>query len=432
MPLGILDLPEEIIDPIVGALLPEYDPNGPRLNTYAYEHLVDLLCCRLVCWSLFRPASRWLCRRVHLKLCRFNQHVRVTATPFTRPEYASNTRVLHISGRTGSDSHQVQPRLSLAGTPLFSGMRNLRILVIQLCPTLVTEILPQLLSLPLLHTVVLEGSETTVDSINWSCIGGPFPNIKKLDFRRIRDIGPLISLAPSLEALSLNPSTRLDDVLSSIPFPWYTLRQLALERVLDIEKTCVALLESYQYLRDNVGVCASLTELMVTQNLTITDARRLLSTFGGQPLQSLIIGCVVNLDIQFLESVVATFPKLHEFALLRISAESDLSTITELDHYATVLGQLRELQVLHLNWIRHHDDDHLRFRILLDSILIPIVFHCRKLTQIRFMHQGDGISTIANITRDNRGQYKGHVFETLKDRCCLATSAWHVDRYPVM
>jgi hypothetical protein len=68
---------------------------------------------------------------------------------------------------------------------------------------------------------------------------------------------------------------------------------------------------------------------MVTQNLTITDARRLLSTFCGQPLQTLIIGCVVNLDIQFLESVVATFPKLREFALQRISAESPVST-TEL------------------------------------------------------------------------------------------------------
>jgi hypothetical protein len=249
MPLGILDLPEEIIDPIIGSLLPEHDPNGPRLNTYAYEHPVDLICCRLVCRSLFRPASRWLSRRVNLKLYRFNQHVRVTATPFTRPEYASNTRILHISGRTESDFYQAQPRLSHVGTPLFAGMRNLRILVIQLCPTLVTEILPQLLSLPLLHTVVLEGSEATVDSKNWSCIGGPFPNIRKLDFRRIRNIGPLISLAPSLEALCLNPSTRLDDVLNSIPFPWYTLRQLALERVLDIEKTCVALMESYQVKR---------------------------------------------------------------------------------------------------------------------------------------------------------------------------------------
>lgn len=66
---------------------------------------------------------------------------------------------------------------------------------------------------------------------------------------------------------------------------------------------------------------------MVTQNLTIADAHRLLTTFSGQPLRSLILGCVVNLDIHFMERVVTTFPKLHEFALLKISSESHVSTM---------------------------------------------------------------------------------------------------------
>lgn len=242
MSLSILDLPEEILDPIIGALLPEYDP-----NTGVHEYPVDLLSCRLACRRFFWPASRWLCRRVRLKLCCFNQHVRLIAAPFICPEHASNTHVLHIaSSPTKCGPYVDQPYPSPAKSPLFSQMRNLRILIVQLCPTLVRDILPHLLSLPMLHTVVLEGSETTVGSTDWSWIGGPFSNIKKLDFRRTSNIGPLISLSPSLEELTVRPSTELYEVLGSITIPWHTLRQLTLEAVLEFEKTCVALMESYQ------------------------------------------------------------------------------------------------------------------------------------------------------------------------------------------
>ncbi|KAF8579521.1 hypothetical protein K439DRAFT_1663181 [Ramaria rubella] len=425
MSLTILDLPEEILDSITGALLPLHGPHELLHVAHEYEPPIDLLHTRLACRRLYWLTSRWLSLRVHLELSRKTQGTQVNGIYFAHPEQAINTQVLHISGFLEAHKLAISfPR------PIFFEMRNLRVLILQVSgPIFAAEVLPQLLSQPFLHTLILEGSEeTTNESINWSHVRSPFSNLKRLGFGRIRDIGHITSLSPSVEALSIRPAARLDDILNRITFPWQSLRHLTLEDVLDFGKTCMALSESYQSVESNADdpkIETLLSGLMVNQNLTNTDAHTLLTTFCNQTLHSLLLGCVVKLDIPFLERVVSTFPKLREFALLKISAEAYISNV-ELNQYTTVLGRLRELQTLHLNCIRHHDSGDPWLRIQLDRILVPIATHCPKLVSLRFMHQGDGVSTLGAIIRNAEGEYKGHTYETFHDGCRFSPSVWNL------
>lgn len=64
---------------------------------------------------------------------------------------------------------------------------------------------------------------------------------------------------------------------------------------------------------------------MVAHNLTVMDVYRLLETFEGHHLRTLLLGCIVNLDVMLLAYICAIFPDLVEFSLLCPATEWTLS-----------------------------------------------------------------------------------------------------------
>lgn len=235
MGLTLTALPEEILDHIIAYLLPHY-----RLLIKHNIASPDLLACRLVCWNLHYTTARWICRRQHLRLC--NNATSHIPSQFITPNYAVYTQLLRISLTNPKDcSADGSMTLQLLPT-MACNMSNLRILLLRTSghSTLPCSILSSFISVPLLHTISLDIVDT--QTVDWSLLtvgnNKTWPEIKRLDLKRVPNFGPLLRLFPQVEALSLRPSSSIHDVLSDTTLPWRTLRQLTLEHVLDLDKTC--------------------------------------------------------------------------------------------------------------------------------------------------------------------------------------------------
>jgi len=101
-------------------------------------------------------------------------------------------------------------------------MVNLQVLILKFCPFIAAETLPQLLSQPHLHTVVLEGLQTVLQEMDRSHVGTPLLNIRRLHLGY--NMGSVISLLPRLDKLSVRYDQLFPGTVDSAVVPCFVLR----------------------------------------------------------------------------------------------------------------------------------------------------------------------------------------------------------------
>lgn len=250
MSIGILNLPEELLDVILGCLLPRLNPYLQLDHNIRYRLPKDLLQCRLTCRTLYRIASPWLCRRFDLLETyspsvdcfekKRKQFLAKVTFFSTREENAGAVRLLHLDRRHIPEFQEIFSPLFTTQPQFFSCMSNLQILVLKYCrisDICGAVVFAQILKQPKLHTVVLQG----VDGMDWSCVRDPLFNLKNMDIGYMFSTGAPLSLAPCLETLSLR-SCELENPHESTSIPWGTMRQLRINSPNGLK----VVLESYE------------------------------------------------------------------------------------------------------------------------------------------------------------------------------------------
>ena len=228
-----LSLPDELLDAILGCLLPRVKPYLQLDHNIQYYPPKDLLQCRLTCRTLCRIASPWVCRRFDLlesysscvyRLEQTRNKFLAKVTFFsTHEDNAGAVRLLHLDRRHVPEFQEIFSPLLTAQPRFLSRMNNLRILVLKYCK--ISDIcgadgFAQILTQPKLSTLVLQG----VDGMDWSHVRNPLFNLKNMDIGYMFSAGCPLSFAPCLETLSLRSCDL--DAHEPTSLPWATLRQL--------------------------------------------------------------------------------------------------------------------------------------------------------------------------------------------------------------
>jgi hypothetical protein len=215
--------PREILDKCFEPLMPKLC--GMEDAVLSFGNCADLLRCRLVVQTIYNLASRWVWRRLELKLsgplepAKLSQLLDIAAFLVAHPEVAEYVRIFSIIAGTYLEHDLPTAAISalLGMAPL---LQNLRLLNVNHASM---TILGGLLSQPLLHTVLLRGID---------CSGLPDvleskanSSIKRLVVCHCMQPEKLYPLMPSVEAFS---SRNDGDEIAHMP-PWDRLREVAFE-----------------------------------------------------------------------------------------------------------------------------------------------------------------------------------------------------------